>query len=122
MPGPLRRGVFGVVVLLVAFGCSTASHARSRAPLVVLEVGEPLSILGKTYPGGRLALRPMGGESPGVTLHTVSLDGIVLGVLPARLRPRARERTEATGFFGRDGKGRLHLIGYVSADRGTYRF
>ena len=123
MPGSLRRGVAAVLTFLLACGVATASHAsRSRATLVVIEIGEPLAIFGKTYPGGRLTLRPLGKESPGVTLHAVSLDGNILGVLPGRLRPQAGERTEATGFFGRDGKGRLHLLGYVSAERETYRF
>jgi len=124
MPGSLRRrALTGALVLLLAGGAWNASAAAaSRATLVVIEIGEPLAIFGKTYPGGRLTLRPLGAESPGVTLHAVSLDGNILGVLPGRVRPHAGEHTEATGFFGRDGKGRLHLLGYVSAERETYRF
>jgi hypothetical protein len=125
MRGPLRRRPLAaiLVVLVLACGAWTASQAASsRATLVVIELQQPLSIFGKTYPGGRLTLRPLGKESPGVTLHAVSLNGSILGVLPGRLRTRAGETTEATGFFGRDGKGRLHLLGYVSADRETYRF
>ena len=125
MPGSLRRrGLAGAFILLLAGGLwnANAAAAASRATLVVIEIEEPLAIFGKTYPGGRLTLRPLGAESPGVTLHAVSLDGNILGVLPGRLRPEAGERTVATGFFGRDGKGRLHLLGYVSAERDTYRF
>jgi hypothetical protein len=111
------------MALVLAGGICTANDAMaSRATVVVIEIGEPLSILGKTYPGGRLTLRPLGNESPGVTLHAVALDGNMLGVLPGRVRTHAGERTVATGFFGRDGKGRLHLLGYVSAERDTYRF
>ena len=118
-----RRGLAEALVLLLACGGWNASPvAAGRATLVVIEIGEPLAIFGKTYPGGRLALRPLRADSPGVTLHAVSLDGNILGVLPGRLRPHAREHTKATGFFGRDGKGRLHLLGYVSAERETYRF
>jgi hypothetical protein len=124
MRGPLRRRWWAAaLVLLLAGGGWTASHAAGgRATLVVIEVQQPLSIFGKTYPGGRLTLRPLGKESPGVRLHAVALNGSILGVLPGRLRTRAAETTEATGFFGRDGKGRLHLLGYVSAERETYRF
>ena len=124
MPGSLRWKRFaGVLGLLLVCGTWTASDAAgSRASMVVIEVGEPLAIFGKTYPGGRLALRPLGCESPGVTMHAVMLDGNILGVLPGRLRPQAGEHTEATGFFGRDCKGRLHLLGYVSAEREAYRF
>ena len=118
-----RRASAAILVLLLTGGAWTASHAaRGRATLVVMEIQQPLSIFGKTYPGGRLTLRPLGDESPGVTLHAISLNGSILGVLPGRLRTRAGENTEATGFFGRDVKGRLHLLGYVSAERETYRF
>jgi hypothetical protein len=123
MSGSLRRRAFAATLVLLLASAWTANHAAGgRATLVVIEVQQPLSILGRTYPGGRLTLRPLGVESPGVTLHAVSLNGNILGVLPGRLRTRARENTEATGFFGRDGKGRLHLLGYVSAERETYRF
>src|SRR5688572_9555929 len=107
MPGPLRRGVFvGALALLIACAAWTAPEAsRVRASIVVIEVSEPIALFGKTYPGGRLSLRPVGVESPGVTLHSVSLDGNMIGVLPAHRRTRAGERTEATGLFGRDGKG-----------------
>ena len=118
-----RRALAAILVLLFSGSAWTASHAAGgRGTLVVIEVQQPLSILGKTYPGGRLTLRPLGDESPGVTLHAVSLNGSILGVLPGRLRTRAGENTQATGFFGRDVKGRLHLLGYVSAERETYRF
>ncbi len=123
MRGLHRRTLAGILVILFAGGAFAASHAASgRATLVVMEIHQPLSIFGKTYPGGRLTLRPLGDESPGVTLHAISLNGRILGVLPGRLRTRAGENTEATGFFGRDVKGRLHLLGYVSAERETYRF
>ena len=39
-----------------------------------------------------------------MTLHALALDGNMIGVLPARRRTAAREHTEATGLFGRDGK------------------
>lgn len=124
MPGLLRQGGFvGVLVLLIACAAWTAPEAaRPQASLVVIEVQEPLSILGKTYPGGRLTLRAVGEDSPGVTMHAVALNGDLLGVLPARHATASRERTQSTGLFGRDGKGRLHLLGYVSAERETYRF
>ena len=124
MLGSVRRvGFIGVIALLIACAAWTAPDAaRVRSSLVVIEVEEPLSILGKTYPGGRLTLRPVGEEKPGVTLHAVALDGAMLGVLPARHATSARERTKATGLFGRDGKGRLHLLGYVDAEQETYRF
>jgi len=124
MPGSLRWGRFAAVLVLTLAGAmATGSEAiASRASVVVIEVGEPLAIFGKTYPGGRLTLRPLGDEASGVTMHAVGLNGNMLGVLPGRLRNEAGERTEATGFFGRDGKGRLHLLGYVSAERETYRF
>jgi hypothetical protein len=118
----LRRAFAASLVLLLAGAWTTSGAAGGRATLVVIELQQPLSIFGKTYPGGRLTLRPLGNEAPGVTLHAVSLNGSILGVLPGRLRTRAGENTEATGFFGRDGKGRLHLLGYVSAERETYRF
>lgn len=118
-----RRALAAILVFLFSGSAWTASHAAGRrATLVVIQVQQPLSIFGKTYPGGRLTLRPLGDESPGVTLHAISLNGSILGVLPGRLRTRAGENTEATGFFGRDVKGRLHLLGYVSAERETYRF
>ena len=118
-----RRASASILVFLLTGGAWTASHAAGgRATLVVMEIQQPLSIFGKTYPGGRLTLRPLGDESPGVTMHAISLNGSILGVLPGRLRTRAGENTEATGFFGRDVKGRLHLLGYVSAERETYRF
>ena len=124
MPGPLRRAVFvGALALLIATAAWTAPEAGgSRASIVVIQITEPIALLGKTYPGGRLTLRPLGADSPGVTLHAVALDGHMIGVLPARRRTAAREHTQATGLFGRDGKGRLHLLGYVDADRETYRF
>ena len=92
-----RRGLAEAVVLLACGGWNASPAANSRGELVVIQIGEPLAIFGKTYPGGRLALRPLGAESPGVTLHAVSLDGNILGVLPGRLRPHAGEHTEATG-------------------------
>ncbi|HEX5041585.1 MAG TPA: hypothetical protein VFV75_01705 [Candidatus Polarisedimenticolaceae bacterium] len=123
MSGSLRRRAFAAALVLLLAGTWTANHAGGgRATLVVIEVQQPLSIFGRTYPGGRLTLRPLGSESSGVRLHAVALNGNILGVLPGRLRTRAGENTEATGFFGRDGKGRLHLLGYVSAERETYRF
>ena len=120
----LRRGAFvGALALLIACAAWTAPEAGgSQASIVVIQLSEPIALLGETYPGGRLTLRPVGPESPGVTLHAVALDGNMIGVLPARRRTAAREHTEATGLFGRDGKGRLHLLGYVDADRETYRF
>ena len=59
MSGLLRQGGFvGVIVLLIVCAAWTAPEAaRPQASLVVIEVEEPLSILGKTYPGGRLTLR-----------------------------------------------------------------
>jgi hypothetical protein len=45
-----------------------------------------------------------------------------LGVLQARRDEAKGERPESTALFGRDVKGRLHLIGYIDTGRATYLF
>lgn len=123
MVGSVRRGAFvGIVALLVACVAWTAPDAaRARGSLVVT-VEEPFSIQGVVYPSGRLTLRDVGDYRPGVSLHEVAVNGARLALLQARRGEVGGAPTEAAALFGRDARGRLLLIGYLSNDRELYRF
>jgi hypothetical protein len=122
MSGWVRRGGFiGVLALLIASAAWTSPEAAPQVVRVVVTMEEPFSVQGRMYPGGRLTLRAIGDACPGTSLHEVALDGSTVGVLPAH-REGVEGRPRATALFGRDVKGRLHLIGYVGTDREIYRF
>ena len=124
MSGSVRRGVFAglVALLIVAVAWTAPAFARARGSLVVT-VEEPFSIQGQMYPSGRLVLRAVGDARPGVTRHEVAVNGSRLALLEARRgEVGGGAPMETAALFGRDAKGRLLLIGYLSSDRGIYRF
>ena len=116
------RGLAGVIVGLVGLASwSVADAARTRARVTV-ELAEPFTIGGTTWPGGRLTLRDLRDYNPGTTIHEVEVDGATVGVLMARRGRSEVARPESAAVFRRDSLGRLHLVGYLRAGRETFRF
>jgi hypothetical protein len=123
MSGSVRRGGFvGLIALLIVGVAWTAPEAARAHGSLVVTVEEPFSIQGQMYPSGRLVLRQVGDARPGVTRHEVAVNGSRLALLEARRSPVSGGAPETAALFGRDAKGRLLLIGYLSHERQIYRF